>query len=115
MIVGNIKDLIPEEVKAEGVSGATRRVLVGPREGWDGYVMRLFQLASGGHTPCHQHDWPHINYVTHGKGILHLEGQDLVITEGSYAYVPANAQHQFRNTGETPLEFICIVPEQGEQ
>jgi len=33
------------------------------------------------------------------------------MTAGAYAFVPAGAEHQFRNVGPETFRFICIVPE----
>ncbi|ADL51115.1 cupin domain-containing protein [Clostridium cellulovorans] len=114
-MVGNIKDINEVEVKAEGAEGAKKLTLIGPKEGWEGYVMREFHLEVHGHTPKHTHPWPHINYILKGHGILHLDGQNYKINEGSYAYVPSGALHQFQNIGEGTLSFICIVPEEGDK
>jgi len=102
-------------VKLEGpqIKDATMKVLVSPKEGWEGHVMRLFQLEVGGHTPRHVHPWPHINYIVSGKGRLHLDGKDIEVEAGSYAYVPEDKLHQFENIGNETFEFICIVPEKG--
>jgi len=76
-------------------------------------VLRTFELSEDGHSPKHIHDWPHINYVLEGNGVLFLNGKENEITKGSIAYVPSNELHQFRNTGKEPLKFICIVPKRG--
>ena len=52
----------------DGIEGVVKRVLVSPADGWDGWVMRLFDVDPGGHTPRHAHDWPHINFVASGRG-----------------------------------------------
>jgi quercetin dioxygenase-like cupin family protein len=75
--------------------------------------MRVFELEPGGFTPRHQHPWPHINYVVQGNGTLYLNGQENPIEAGSYAYVPGNELHQFQNTSNEVLKFICIVPSEG--
>ena len=113
MVVGKLSELKGVKVNADNVKGAAMKVLVGPEQGWEDHVMRVLEVEAGGYTPRHTHDWPHINYVIKGKGILHLNGEDKVIEAGSYAYVPSNILHQFQNTGEEPLEFICIVPKKG--
>lgn len=98
----------------DGVEGVVKRVLVGPAEGWDGHVMRLFEIGAGGHTPRHRHDWPHINVVVAGRGVLHVDGVDHELAQGSSAFVPAGALHQFSNAGGETLQLVCIVPEAGE-
>lgn len=47
--------------------------------------------------------------------MLHLNGSDHELEEGSYAYVPANALHQFISISDEPFKFICIVPEEGDK
>jgi quercetin dioxygenase-like cupin family protein len=53
--------------------------------------------------------------MVEGSGVLMIEGEKHPVTQGSYAFVPANADHQFRNTGQAPFRFICIVPKEGHQ
>jgi quercetin dioxygenase-like cupin family protein len=74
----------------------------------------LFDVEPGGHTPRHAHDWPHINFVAGGRGVLFLDGEEHPLEAGAYAYVPSGHEHQFRASPETPLSFVCIVPESGD-
>lgn len=113
MIVGNVKDLEMKKIDSDQVKEAGIQVLVSPKEGWDSHVMRVLELGIEGYSPKHQHPWPHINYVIEGSGVLMIDGKDYPITPGSYAYVPKDTLHQFRNVGETPFKFICIVPSEG--
>lgn len=115
MIVGNIKDLSGKEVVNLEVKGAMMKVLVSPKEGWEDYVMRVFEVEAGGYTPKHKHPWPHINYIIEGNGVLFIDGKKVKITSGSYAYVDSNSLHQFRNVGDSILKFICIVPKEGHK
>lgn len=113
-MVGHRQDLEGARLAGDGLEGVVKRVLVGPSEGWQGWVLRLFELEPAGHTPRHAHPWPHINYVTGGSGTLHIEGVDHAVTVGSYAYVPAGAVHQFSNAGDDTFAFLCVVPEEGD-
>ena len=114
MFVGHVKKIKGVEVKAPGVVNAVKQVLVGPEQGWSGWVMRQFTLGEGGMTPKHRHGWPHINYIVDGNGKLFLEGQEYDLEAGSVAYVPADAEHQFRNNAAGDFVFICIVPKEGD-
>jgi len=113
-VVGTKTAVSATPMVGEGIEGVVKRVLVSPNEGWDGWVMRLFDVEPGGHTPKHTHDWPHINFVASGRGVLFLDGEDHALETGSYAYVPAGHEHQFRAGADDPLSFICIVPETGD-
>jgi quercetin dioxygenase-like cupin family protein len=44
-----------------------------------------------------------------------IDGKINEVEEGSFAYVPANALHQFKNVGKKSFKFICIVPKEGHK
>jgi quercetin dioxygenase-like cupin family protein len=113
-VVGDKTALEGTPMAGDGVEGVVKRVLVSPEQGWDGWVMRLFDVEPGGHTPRHSHDWPHINFVASGSGVLFLDGVEHPLGPGSYAYVPSNHEHQFRAAADATLSFVCIVPESGD-
>lgn len=115
MVVGNFNELESIQITSPEARNAAMKVLVSPKEGWEGYVMRVVELEVDGYSPKHQHDWPHINYIIEGEGTLLIDDTLNKITAGSYAYVPANTLHQFSNVGGTPFKFICIVPEEGHK
>ena len=114
-MVGHIAEIEGQPLSGPDIDKVVKRLLVGPDEGWRGWALRLFELEPGGHTPRHQHPWPHIDYVTQGRGTLHLDGVDHALEAGSFAYVPAGATHQFAGSGDGTLAFLCIVPEEGER
>ena len=113
-VVGGKADVAAVAMAGDGIEGVMKRVLVSPADGWDGWVMRLFDVDPGGHTPRHAHDWPHINFVAGGRGLLYLDGEEHALAAGSYAYVPAGHEHQFSAAAGEPLSFVCIVPEAGD-
>jgi quercetin dioxygenase-like cupin family protein len=115
MAIGHIDELKAKKMNHPEVKEAVTKVAVSPKEGWEGHVMRIMEVGPQGFTPKHKHPWPHINYVIEGSGTLLLDGTENPLKSGSYAFVPANELHQFKNTGDKTLKFICIVPEEGHQ
>ncbi len=115
MIVSHEKERIANTINSPEVNNAAMKVLIGAREGWSDHVMRIVELAPDGYSPRHTHPWPHINYMLDGKGVLFLDGEEHPVEAGSFAYVPADADHQFRNSGKENFRFICIVPKEGHQ
>lgn len=113
MKVGNMKDLQGKVLQGDAVKNAAMQVAISPEEGWEGYVMRFLTLGEEGYSPKHTHDWPHINYMIEGEGVLMIDNVDYPVSAGSYSYVPGGKIHQFRNTGKGDFKFICIVPEEG--
>jgi len=115
MIIGNINELQGKKLESDLVKNALMKVLVSPNEGWDGYVMRVVELGKDGFTPKHSHDWPHINYVIEGDGEILIGENYTKVNSGSFAFVPNNTLHQYRNTSDKVFKFICIVPEIGHK
>ncbi len=113
-VVGKKDDVAAMEMAGDGIEGVVKRVLVSPAQGWDGWVMRPFDVEPGGHTPRHSHDWPHISFVAGGSGRLLLDGEEHPLEPGSNASVPSNHEHQFRGAAGAPPSFVCIVPEAGD-
>lgn len=96
-----------ENAPAKGVTG---RVLIGKADGADKFCMRLFELDPDGHTPKHQHDWEHEIFIHAGSGAVLRNGQWVPLQPGTAVFIPANEEHQIRNTGDVPLVFICLIP-----
>jgi len=91
-------------------AGVTGRILIGQEIGAPNFCMRLFELAPQGHTPCHEHDWEHEIFFHDGQGEVLANGTWEKVEKGSVAFVPGGATHQIKNTGTTPLTFVCLVP-----
>lgn len=115
MIVDHEQNVSAAKIDNPAVKAAAMKVLVGPEQGWQDYVMRIIELDKDGYSPSHTHPWPHINYMIEGRGLLLIEGQEHPVEAGGYAYVPADKHHQFKNTGTGKFRFICIVPKEGHQ
>ena len=114
-MIGNIKNLEAIEITSNEAKLASMKVLVSPLEGWEDYVMRVVEVKKDGYTPKHAHPWPHINFMIEGKGELMINGEKTEVIPGSYAYVPKDTQHQFKNIGDDDFKFICIVPKEGHK
>ncbi|MFA6801764.1 MAG: cupin domain-containing protein [Acholeplasmataceae bacterium] len=114
-MVGHVKSLETIELKSETIKNTSMQVLISPSEGWEGHVMRVLHVEKDGYTTKHSHPWYHVNYILEGNGELLIGDQVHHLTKGSYAYVPKNVLHQFKNTGDTTFSFICIVVEEGHK
>ncbi len=99
-----------EPVYAEGAEGAQIRWLIAQKDGAPNFAMRMFEVAPGGHTPYHQHNWEHELYCLAGKGALVTERGEIAFGENDVMYVDPNIMHAFKNTGETTLKFLCMIP-----
>ena len=98
------------DVQMEGASGVKTRMLIGPDDGADNFHMRHFEIAAGGNTPHHQHDYEHEVLILFGQGVVKSEDGDQPFKAGDVIFVPANQKHQFVNSGDSPCAFICSIP-----
>lgn len=92
----------------------SKRVAFGPGKFWDDHVMRVFTVKPGAASPFHHHDWPHYVIFLQGKARGVIDGVTIDLEEGSYTYVPPMVDHNFTNSGDGDLTFICIVPTRGD-
>jgi len=99
------------DVNMEGAHGAKIKVLLGDDIGVPNFILRVFEIGAGGHTPLHSHDWEHENFILEGEGEMrNSRGEKLPIKKGDTLYVPPFEEHQFFNNSEKPLKFICLIP-----
>lgn len=110
MRIKNYFDVEATHVDNELVKGVAGRVVIGKGDGADGFCMRVFEMSPGGHTPKHVHDWEHEIFVHSGAGAVYGNGTWNEFKAGNVVFVPANEEHQIRNTGSEVLTFVCLVP-----
>jgi len=79
-------------------------------DGADNFAMRMFELQPGGHTPLHTHPQEHEIFALEGQGTFVFEGQEHPFEAEHVIFVPPNKEHQFRNSGQSVMRMLCIIP-----
>jgi len=97
-------------VNMEGADKVSMQVMVGRQDDAPNFSLRHFIVEPGGHTPRHQHNYEHENYIIEGNGTVECDGEIKEVRVGDTLYIPANKVHQFCNPSDTPLRFLCLVP-----
>ena len=113
MIIRNTDPAQCEHLDMDGVKGVSMRVMVGREDGAPNFAMRHFIVEPGGFTPHHSHDYEHQVVVLSGSGEALDAGEIRGVSAGDVILVEPDAEHQFRNTGEEPMQFLCLVPLHG--
>ncbi len=99
---------VTAQVAQEGIG---IRWLLTEKEGAPNFAMRVIELQPGVVFTPHQHPYEHEIYVLEGQGVVTNTGGDVgVMQPGVFLLVPPDEIHGYRNTGNTPLKFICVIP-----
>ncbi len=110
MKINHVTDIEGAQVDMPGAADCEIRWLVGENDGAPNFAMRQFDVSPGGHTPRHSHPYEHEIYVLEGEGEV-IEGDTpRPLKKGDFLYVAPDEVHQFRNTGDGTMKFLCMVP-----
>lgn len=66
-------------------------------------------------VPIGQTSTPHslttseVYYILSGQGEMHIDNDSQIVNPGDAIYIPPNAKQFIRNSGDSPLIFVCIV------
>ena len=94
----------------EGAQGCEVRWLIGDKDDAPNFAMRQFEVQPGGYTPRHHHPYEHEVFVLSGQGEIFEGEKPHPLKTGDVVLVRPDEVHQFRNTGDTPLKFLCLIP-----
>jgi quercetin dioxygenase-like cupin family protein len=101
-----------QKLDKKGAERVEVQYLVDDRQGSDHFALRLYTVHKGGHTPLDQHPYEHHVYVLKGEGLLRKSKEESgalkTIKPGDAIFIPLNAIHQFSNTEDIPLVFLCV-------
>ncbi len=109
-MIRQFTDVEPTHFDNEQAKGVAARVVIGKKEGAENFFMRVFQIAPGGHTPRHSHDWEHEMFIHSGEGELYINGQWAPLKAGNVVLVPGNEEHQIKNVSGESFTMVCLVP-----
>ena len=104
------EDIPLEEVTMEGARKTRIRRMVTQKDGAPNFAMRMFEVEPGGFTPYHSHSWEHENFIVEGEGVLTTEDGEVPFKAGDILYVEPFFKHNYKNTGNKVLKFLCMIP-----
>ena len=103
---------VAREELGKGAEKTEVQYLIDDRHGSDRFALRLYTVHKGGHTPLDQHQYEHHVYILKGEGLLRQsKDSDMplkTLKPGDSIFIPSNAVHQFSNTRDEPLMFLCV-------
>lgn len=109
MKIFHYQDIEAKEAE-DGASKLRVRWLITKEMGAANFAMRLFEMEPGGYSPFHCHPWEHEVFILENEGLLVGERTKRKFKAGDVIFIPPNEKHQLRNTGQTTLKFLCLIP-----
>ncbi|MFC4248050.1 cupin domain-containing protein [Natribaculum luteum] len=74
------------------------------------FNMRRFELDPGARVPRHTNEVEHEQYVLNGEYVVGIGDETHTVSAGDALLIPAGVEHWYRNDGDEPGAFICLVP-----
>jgi quercetin dioxygenase-like cupin family protein len=106
----NVKriDSITAETVQSGV-GVTKKVLISHEEA-PNFAMRCFEIQPGGSMPNHTNQVEHEQFVLSGSAKIGIGEEIVEVKKDDIVFIPADVPHWYRNSGNEPFIFLCLVP-----
>ena len=101
---------VPSQTMEGEAKGVSMKVLISPDDGAPNFAMRMFTIAPGGQTPFHTHLWEHEVFILEGAGVVASDLAETPLEAEQVVFVAPEERHCFRNTGDGPFRFLCVVP-----
>ena len=102
---------VPVEAAGKGI---TIRWVIGQPEGAPNFALRVIEFEPGALFGPHEHPYEHEIFVLEGEGVVEGPEGELAMKPGVALYVAPDELHGYRNTGDSALRFVCVVPHQEE-
>lgn len=93
--------------------GVTMQMLISLDEG-PNFAMRRFVIQPGGGMPNHTNQVEHEQYVLNGSAEIGIGEEVYKVQKGDVVFIPALVPHWYKNPGNTPFEFLCLVPNKAD-
>lgn len=107
MYVTSVEKAREYTVDVEGASKVKVKCLLHKGVGAKRLQLRLFTIEVGGYTPLEKHVHEHEVFILQGRAIARGGSQEVVVTRGNVIFIPSYEEHQFKNIGDEPLQFLC--------
>jgi quercetin dioxygenase-like cupin family protein len=98
-----------------GVVGDTYTILLSGEDTAGRFCLIDMYIPPGGGPPPHRHDFDETFTILEGELALTFRGAKRVGRPGETIHIPANAPHQFHNSGSQPVRLLCICSPSGQE
>jgi mannose-6-phosphate isomerase-like protein (cupin superfamily) len=73
------------------------------------YSLAHAKVKAGQRTKPHILKSSEVYYIIKGQGMMHIDQESLEVGPECTIYIPPDAEQYIENTGNSDLQFLCIV------
>jgi quercetin dioxygenase-like cupin family protein len=111
MKLKKLKNISSEDITDYGSTGTTIQWIWSRDDHVPNFFLRRFIITPGNQIGLHNHAEEHEIFILNGEGLVFNDaGEEYHIEPEDTLYVPPNEPHGYKNTGQTDLIFLCIIP-----
>jgi len=107
LYITDVESVREYRIRKAGAKGARVRHLLHKGVGATRLQLRLFTIDVDGYTPVEKHEHEHEVFIMRGQVLVRGRQQEAIVKAGKVLFIPSNEEHQFKNTGNEPAEFLC--------
>jgi quercetin dioxygenase-like cupin family protein len=101
---------VTEGVDFRELGGTVRRLIHPATVGPTNLGLSIVFMNPGEEVVRHRHASEEAYFVVQGEGVMYLEGHpDIRLVKNLAVYIPSNAVHGQKNTGDEPLIIIAAL------
>jgi len=107
MYVTNVNKVREHRLRRKGARGVRVKYLLHEGVGAKRLQLRLFTIDVGGCTPLERHEHEHEVFILQGRALVRGGNLEIEVKPGDVIFIPSFEEHQFKNIGDKPVEFLC--------
>ncbi len=112
LFVKKMQDIPREKISAG--KETYKQVLISEKEA-PHFAMRRFIIEPGGSMPNHTNSVEHEQLVLRGKAEIGIGDRTIHVQKDNVVFIPAEMPHWYKNTGDEPFEFLCLIPNEEDK
>ncbi len=78
-------------------------------EGNDKLRITVMNFSPGAANKFNTHTFDQVLYVTEGRGIMATETEEVVVTPGTFIFIPAGERHRHSATKDSAFSHIAVT------
>lgn len=107
MYVAKVEKVREYKITEEGAYKVKVKYLLHKGVGAKKLQLRLFTIDVGGYTPLEKHAHEHEVFILQGRALVRGGDKEIVANPRDVIFIPSHEEHQFKNVGDEPVEFLC--------